>query len=189
MKTAIPWKMKTNQAGVCDCLSSIFQARVVGERHHLHEIILRYVQKALDDTSWGIDRDGFDELVTSQKQESAPFPDGIPYGFCRSAGGLGSQFVWKAYKHVIEGCLVLPQYAASRTVFSFQSPPMSTTMAVCEIAGRITSVDTLQLSLQDPHHGNLPRPSMAHYEMYTSISDVFLQGESTALAHVACAPG
>ena len=42
-------------------------------------------------TSWGIDRDGFDELVTSQKKESAPFPDGIPYGLCRSAGGLGSQ--------------------------------------------------------------------------------------------------
>ena len=51
------------------------------------------------------------------EQESAPGPDGIPYSLCSCAGGLDSQFLFNAYKHVIEGGPILAQFAACRTVF------------------------------------------------------------------------
>ena len=114
---------------LCECWGTIFQARVEGERHRLHETILRYVQKTLDDTRWEIDRDEFDELMATKKKESAPGPDGIPNSLYRCAGGLGSQFLCKAWKHVIEGGPLPAQLAASRTVF-IPNPPTSTTVAV-----------------------------------------------------------
>ena len=36
--------------------STIFEVRAEGERHHCHETILRYVQKAPDDIRWETDR-------------------------------------------------------------------------------------------------------------------------------------
>ena len=74
-----------------------FEARIEGERHHCHETILRYVQKAPDDIRWEIDRNEFDELLATKK-ESAPGPDGIPFRVYRCAGGLGSQFLCNAFK-------------------------------------------------------------------------------------------
>ena len=100
---------------LCEYWCTIFRARIEGERHHLHEAILRYVQKAPDDIRWKIDRNEFDELVASKK-ESAPGPVGLPKNLYRCAGGLGSQFLHKAYKHVAEGGPVPAQFAASRTV-------------------------------------------------------------------------
>ena len=64
---------------LCEYWGSIFQARVEGPRHHQDEDILRYVQKAPDDIRWTIDRTEFDELI-ALKNDSAPDPDGIPYG-------------------------------------------------------------------------------------------------------------
>ena len=101
---------------LCEYWDKNLQARIEVERHHLRETILRYVQKAPDDIRWEIDRNKFDELQATKK-ESAPGPDGIPYSLYRCAGGLGSQFLYKAYKHVIEGGPVPAQFAASRTVF------------------------------------------------------------------------
>ena len=66
-------------------------------RHHQYEDILRHVQKAPDDIRWTIDRTEFDELI-AMKKDSAPGPDGIPHGAYRCAGGLGSQFLFNAYK-------------------------------------------------------------------------------------------
>ena len=40
-------------------------------RHHQYEHILRYVQKALGDIRWTIDRTEFDELI-ALKKDSAP---------------------------------------------------------------------------------------------------------------------
>ena len=51
------------------------------------------------------------------KKDSAPGPDGIPYGACRCAGGLGSQFLFNAYKYPSEGGTVSELFAESRTVF------------------------------------------------------------------------
>ena len=63
----------------CEYWGSIFQVRVEGPRHHQHEHILRYVQRAPDDIRWTIDRAEFDELM-ALKKDSAPGPDGIPHG-------------------------------------------------------------------------------------------------------------
>ena len=73
-----------------------FQARIKGSRHHQLENILRYVQKDPDDIRWFLDRTEFDELI-ALKQDSAPGPDGIPYGAFWCAGGLGSQFLFNAF--------------------------------------------------------------------------------------------
>ena len=70
---------------LCEYLGSIFQARIEGPRHHQYEDILRYVQKAPDDIRWTIDRTEFDELI-AMKKDSAPGPDGIPYGAHRCTG-------------------------------------------------------------------------------------------------------
>ena len=67
-------------------LPHIFQARVEGPRHHQYEDILPYVQKPPDDIRWTIDRTGFDEFI-ALKKDSAPGPDGIPYGAYKCAGG------------------------------------------------------------------------------------------------------
>ena len=108
MKTAIPWKTKMNQAGDYEYWCAIFQARVEGQRHHHYENTLRYVQKARDDIRWEIDRNEFDELLDTKK-ESALGPDGIPYSLYRCAGGLGSQVLFNAYKHVLE-CGTIPAF-------------------------------------------------------------------------------
>ena len=86
MKRAIPWKPKMNlEEDFVSIGGTIFQARVEGPRHHQHEEILRYVQKAPDDIRWTIDQTEFDDLLASKK-DSAPGPDGIPYGACRCGG-------------------------------------------------------------------------------------------------------
>ena len=84
---------------------NLFQAREEGPRHHQHEDILRYVQQAPDDISWTIDQAEFDDLP-ALKKESAPGSDGILHGVCRCAGGLGSKFLFDAYKAVLEGSTI-----------------------------------------------------------------------------------
>ena len=78
---------------------------------------MRYVQKDPDDTRWVIDKDDFDELMATQK-ESAPGPEGIPHSLCRCAGKLGSQVLFNAYKHVLEGGAVLALFFDCGTVLS-----------------------------------------------------------------------
>ena len=70
-----------------------FESRIEDERHHVHETILDYVQKAPDDIQWEIDKREFDEMIAAKK-ESSPGPDGIPYSIYRLAGGLGSHFLF-----------------------------------------------------------------------------------------------
>ena len=100
---------------LCEYWRSIFQARVEGPRHHKYDDILRYVQKAPDDIRWIIDRTEFDELI-AMKKDSALDPDGIPYGAYRCAEGLGSQFLFNAYKFLLEEGTVPEYFAGSRTV-------------------------------------------------------------------------
>ena len=101
---------------LCAYWSMMFEARVEGERHHCHETLLDYVQKAPDNTQREIDQHEFDEMIAT-KTESAPGPDGIPYSIYWCAGGLGSQFLFIACKRVIEGGAVSMEFAPSRTVF------------------------------------------------------------------------
>ena len=51
------------------------------------------------------------------KKNSAPGPDGIPYGAYRCAGGLGSQILFNAYRAVLEGSAIPDCFAESRTIF------------------------------------------------------------------------
>ena len=69
-------------------------------------------------TSIGLfmDRAEFDDLLVSKK-DSAPRPDGIPYGVYRCAGGLGSKFLFNADQAVLEGRNIPDCFAESRTVF------------------------------------------------------------------------
>ena len=103
----------------CEYWMSIFQGSDERLRRHQHENILRYVQKAPDDIHWTIDRTEFDEII-SLKKDSAPGPDGIPYGPYRCAGEereLGSHFLFNAYNFLLERCVVTEHFAESRTVF------------------------------------------------------------------------
>ena len=71
---------------------------------------------APDDIQWKIDKHEFDELMATQK-ESEPGSDGIPHRIYGCAGGLGSQFLFDAYKRALEGGAIPAHFAASRTVF------------------------------------------------------------------------
>ena len=98
--------------------------------------------------------------MASQK-ESAPGADGISYSFDRCAGGLGSQIMFFTYEHVLEVVLflrwmILPQVLRYRRLWNN-----------CEITGRLTTVDSVQLRLQETHHDILSRPSLVHHEMHT----------------------
>ena len=86
-----------------------------GPRHHQHEDILGCVQQAPDHIRWTIDETEFDEIF-ALKKDSAPGPDGVPCGAYRCAGGLGSQFLFKACRALLEGA-VPDHFAESRTVF------------------------------------------------------------------------
>ena len=56
-----------------------------------------------------------------QKKESARGPDGIPYCLHKCDGGLGSKFLYSAYKYVLEGGTIPALFAESTTVFTPQS--------------------------------------------------------------------
>ena len=69
---------------LCEYRSTIFDGRIEVERHHCHETILRYVQKAPDDIRWKIDRNEFDELMATKKN-----PLQVPTGiFLAKTGAL-----------------------------------------------------------------------------------------------------
>ena len=67
---------------LCEYWRTIVQARAEGPRHHQYEDILRHVRKALDHIRWTTDKTEFDALI-ALKKDSAPGPDGIPYGVYR----------------------------------------------------------------------------------------------------------
>ena len=130
---------------LCEYWSTSFQAHNEGERHHHKETIPRYVQKAPDDIRWTIDKKEFDELIATK--ESAPDPDGIPYGLYRYAGGLGLQFLRTqtcsgGWRHPCAICreqkCLYPQVLRRRQQWKDRV-----------ITGSPTPVDAVRLRLQD----------------------------------------
>ena len=97
-------------------LCKISESRNEDERHHAHETILEYVQKATDDIQWEIDKREFDEMIAA-KRESSPGPESIPYGIYRCASGLEVSLLVQCKKRMLEGGVVPTHFAASRTVF------------------------------------------------------------------------
>ena len=164
-------------------------------RHFQHEEILRFFQQALDDINWTIDQAGFNDLF-ALKKDSAPGPDGIPYGVYRCAGGLGSKFLFDAYQAVLEGRNNTDCFAESRTVFI---PKTSDTDDLGRI---IRSPDALRpLTLCNCDCKLLTSAICRGLHWYTlrcidpsqrcissrQMTDNIFEIDTTALVHVACA--
>ena len=181
---------------LCEYWGSIFQARVEGPRHHQYENILRYVQKAHDDIRWTIYRAEFDELA-ALKKDSAPGPDGIPYGACNCAGGLGAQFLLNAEKSVRREVLFLNIFAESRTVFIpktadvddngriIRSPDALRPLTLCNCDCKLlTSAICRGLHWYTMRCIHPSQRCISSRQMTDNIFEI----ETTALARGACAP-
>ena len=113
---------------LCTYWSKVFESRNEDERHHAHETILENVQKVPDDIQWEIGKREFDEKIDTKK-ESAPGPDGIPYGIYRCAGGFGPT----SCSMPINVCLMVapfPHILVQAGPFSFGNLPLSTTVVL-----------------------------------------------------------
>ena len=131
------------------------------------------------------------------KKDSAPGPDGIPYGAYRCAGGLGSQFFFNAYRALLERSAFPDCFAESRTIF------ISKTSDIDDNGRIIRSPDALRpLTLFNCDCKLLTSVICRGLHWYTmrcihpsqrcissrQITDNNFEIETTALAHVACAP-
>ena len=163
---------------LCEYGGSIFQARIEGPRHHQYENILRYVHYASDDIRWTIDRTEFDELI-ALKKDSAPGRDGIPYGAYKCAGS-GFQFLFNANKYLLEGGTVPEHFAESWTVFIPKSP-LTLCNCDCEL---LTSAICRGLHWYTMRCIHPSQRCISSRQMTANIFEI----ETTALAHVACAP-
>ena len=176
---------------LCEYWGNIFRARQEGPRHHQHEEILRFVQQALDDINWTIDQAEFDDLL-SLKKDSAPGRDGISYGVYRCAGGLGSKF-----QAVLEGSNIPDCFAESRTVFIpktsdtddlgriIRSPDALRPLTLCNCDCMIlTSAICRGLHWYTMQYIHPSQRCISSGQMTDNIFEI----ETTALAHVACAP-
>ena len=177
---------------LCEYWGTISQARVEGPRHHQYEDNLRYVQQAPDDISRTIDQTEFDDVL-ALKKDSAPGPDGIPYGAYRCAGGLGSQFLFNANRSLLEGGTVPEHFAQSRTVFipktsdtdDVRSPDALRPLTLCNCDCKLLA-STICRGL----HWFTMRCIHPSQRCISSrrMTDNIFEIETTALVHVACAP-
>ena len=155
---------------------------------------MRFVQHAPDDISWTVDQAEFDELL-ALKKDSAPGPDGIPYGVY--AGGLGSKFLFHAYKAVLEGSAIPDCFAESRTIFIpktsdiddlgriIRSPDALRPLTLCNCDCKlITSAICRGLHWYTTRCIHPTQRCISSRQMTDNIFEI----ETTALAHVACAP-
>ena len=110
MNRAIPWRMKIN-------LEEDFV--IIGEPFSRHARKARGITntKTFCDLSNMLLMTSVGLLIKLNLMTSAPGLDGIPYGVYRCAGGLGSNFLFHAYKAVLEGSAIPDCFAESRTVF------------------------------------------------------------------------
>ena len=144
---------------LCENWGTILQARQEGPRHFQHEEILRSVQQAPDDISWTVDRAEFDDLLASKK-DSTPGPDGIHYGVCRCAGGLGSKFLFDAYQAVLEGKNIPSDTDDLGRII--RSPDALRPLTLCDCDCKLLTCAILS------------RPSLVHYAMHSSLTEMHL---------------
>ena len=184
-----------SETRLCEYWGTIFQARVEGPRHHQFEDILRFVQKAPDDIRWTVDKTDFDELI-ARKKGSAPGPDGIPCGAYKCAQNVGSQFLFNAYRVLLEGGTVPDHFAESGTVFI----PMTTDIddngriirspdALRPLTLRNCDCKLLTFAICRGLHWNTMRCIHPSQRCISSrqLTDNIFEIETTALAHFACA--
>ena len=173
MTKAIPWKMKMNQEEDNEYWRTIFQARVEGPRHHQYEDILRYVQQAPDDNCRTIDQAEFDDLL-ALKKDSSPGPDGIPYGAYRCTGGLGSQFLFNAYRACVEGVAIPDCCAESRTVFVTKISDIDDNGRIIRSPDALRRLTLCNCDCKLLSSAILPRPSLVHHEVHSSLTKMHL---------------
>ena len=197
MKRATPWRMKMNLVEDFVSIGEPFSklARKVRDITNMM-IFLRYVQQAPDDISWIIDQAEFDDLL-ALKKDSAPGPDGIPYGVYRCAGGLGSKFLFRSYQAVLEGSTIPDCFAESRTVFIpktsdtddlgriIRSPDALRPLTLCNCDCKLlTSAICRGLHWYAMQCIHTSQRCISSRQMTDNIFEI----ETTALAHVVCAP-
>ena len=177
---------------LCEYWGTISQARVEGPRHHQYEDNLRYVQQAPDDISRTIDQTEFDDFL-ALKKDSAPGPDGIPFGAYRCAGGLGSQLLFNANRSLLKGGTVPEHFAQSRTVFipktsdtdDVRSPDALRPLTLCNCDCKLlTSTICRGLHWYTMRCIHPSQRCISSRQMTDNIFEI----ETTPLAHVACAP-
>ena len=90
--------------------------------------------------------------------------------------GLGSQFLFHAYKYLLGGGTVPEHFAESRrTVFIPSFPlPRLLTLKNYSMSRRTSSIGIVQLRLQTSHIRSLWRPSLVYHAMHTSFAEMHL---------------
>ena len=159
---------------LCTCWSKIFESRTEDERHHAHETILEYVQKAPDDIHWEIDKREFDEMIAAKK-ESSPGPD----GFQKVSTGVRVGWGLTSCLTLLNVCMrvALCPYASLRAgPFSFPKSYAVRPLTLCDCDCKIITTAICF---------GLHRYSIRciHRQMTDNIFEV----ETTTLAHVTCA--
>ena len=149
---------------------------------------------APDDIRWTVDQAEFDDLL-ALKNDSAPGPDGIPYGACKCARNLGSQFLFNAYRALLEGGTVHDHFAESRTVLSprldihdigriIRSPDALRPLTLCNCDCKVlTSAICRGLRWYTIRCIHTSQRCISSRQMTDNIFEI----ETTAQAHVACA--
>ena len=143
-----------------------------------------------------VDQAEFDDLL-ALKEDSSPGPDGIPYGVYGCAGGLGSNYLFPAYKAVLEGSTIPDCFAESRTVFVpktsdtddlgriIRSPDVLRPLTLCNCDCKLlTSAICRGLHWYTMRCIHPSQRCISSRQMTDNIFEI----ETTALAHVACAP-
>jgi exonuclease III len=72
-------------------------------------LLMPFIQKVPPGLSWAIDRSGFYELM-AKPRDSAPGPDGIPYGAWRAAGTILYDVMFEAFVAFTSGSPLPPQF-------------------------------------------------------------------------------
>ena len=197
MKRAIPWKMKMNQEEDFVSIEEPFSKHARKARGITNTKIFCDMCNKLLMTSVGpLIRLS---LMTSlhEKKDSAPGLDGIPYGVYRCAGGLGSKFLFDACKAVLEGSTIPDCFAQGRTVFIpetsdiddhgtiIRSPDALRPLTLCNCDCKLlTSAICRGLHWYTMRCIHPSQRCISSRQMTDNIVEI----ETTALAHVACAP-
>ena len=180
VKTATLWKMKTNRAG--------YYVNI-GVRY------LRRVLKASGTVATRLSCDTFRKLLTTYVGKLTEM--NLMNSWPQKKRIRGSQFLYNAYKHVLAGGPIPAQFASSRTVFIpkssdvdnncfiVRSPdaPRPLTQCNCDCKILTTAIcrglQRYTMRCMDPSQRCI---SARH------MTDNIFEVETTALAHVACAP-
>ena len=114
-------------------------------------------------------------------------PTGVPVR-------LGSQFLFNAYKNLLEGGSVPEHFAERRTVFIHKTSDIDDNGRIIRSPDALRPIEAVQLRSQTSYFCHLSRPPLVHHEMRTSFAEIIssrhniFEIETTVLAHVACSP-